>query len=127
MGSILDQVEGKAQVAALAVRCPVCAQANTAAATCRHVRWTFDRGGPLQFAKHALSVSPVTFARGNNVSDIPAAWWDANGDWLMEQLAMRFDACEGFVFGELGDIDLLAKDVWSRFQPEAPRAGMTRT
>lgn len=126
MGSILDQVEGTERPATLAVRCPVCAQPNSAETKCRHVRWTFDRGGPLQFAKHALSVSPVTFARGNNVGEIPSPWWDANGDWLMGQLEMRFDACEGFVFGELGDIDLLAKDIWSRFQPEAPRAGITR-
>lgn len=126
MGRILDQVEGNEQPKAAAVRCPVCAQPNTADSTCWHVRWTFDRGGPMQFAKHAVSVSPVTAARGHKTDDIPAAWWDDNGEWLMKRMMVRFDAFEGFVFGELADVDLLAKDIWSRFRPEAARPEIQR-
>ncbi|HEY8171848.1 MAG TPA: hypothetical protein VIH21_02075 [Dehalococcoidia bacterium] len=124
MGNILNQVDG--QGATFAVQCPVCGRQNAPGTLCRHVRWTFDQGDPLDFAHFALETSPYTDARGLHVRDIPRVWWDANSEWIVEQVAWRFDAREGFVFGELADLDLLARDIWKAFAPEPERSSIPR-
>ncbi len=124
MGTILSNVEGSE--AGAPVRCPFCAQPNEPGRFCRHVRWTFDQGGPIEFAHFALETSPYVQARGHSAREIPKLWWDENGEWIVEQVMIHFDAGDGFVFGELKDLDLLARDVWRRFHPEAERPQIQR-
>lgn len=108
------------------VRCLICGSFNEPMKYCRHVRWTFDQGGPLDFAHFALETSPYIRARGHSVRDIPKAWWDSRGEWIVEQVLIHFDASEGYVFGEIGDLDLLARDVWKEFRPDPVRPSLTR-
>ncbi|MDP9238084.1 MAG: hypothetical protein M3P30_11945 [Chloroflexota bacterium] len=108
------------------VRCPVCAALNEPLKYCRHVRWTFDQGGPLDFAHFALETSPYIHARGHSVRDIPRSWWDAGAEWIVEQVRLHFDAVEGYVFGELGDLDVLARHVWKEFRPDPIRPALAR-
>jgi hypothetical protein len=124
MGTILDQVEGKE--AAAPERCPLCGRANTASEHCRHVRWAFEQGDPLAFAKFALESSPYVRGRGHKPSDIPAAWWLAHGEWIIEQIDYRLHIGDGYLFGELAELDLLARDIWKAFRPDTERASISR-
>jgi hypothetical protein len=108
------------------VRCPICARPNQAMDLCRHVRWTFDQGGPLDFAYFALETSPYVHARGHSARDIGTAWLEAHGDWIMERVLRHFDASDGFVFGEVSGVDLLARDIWKAFHPEPERPRLER-
>ena len=108
------------------VRCPICAQPNDLGRFCRHVRWTFDQGDPIDFARFALETSPYIQARGHSSREIPKAWWDAHGEWVVEKVMLHLDAALGFVFGEHKDLDLLARDIWREFQPEPERPLMQR-
>lgn len=109
-----------------AVRCPICAQPNEARRLCRHVRWTFDQGGPIDFASFALETSPYVQARGHSASDIPQSWFALRGDWIIDCVLLHFEAIDGFVFGEVADVDLLARDIWREFHPEPERAQLER-
>jgi hypothetical protein len=108
------------------VRCPICAHPNEVGRMCRHVRWTFDQGDPLDFARFAIETSPYIQARGHSSREIPKMWWDEKGDWVFEKVLLHFDASDGFVFGEMKDVDLLARDVWREFNPEPERPQMQR-
>lgn len=119
MGSILEQVDGKG--AEVAARCPLCGHENRYLNYCRHVRWTFDQGGPIDFARYALETSPYVYGRYANPRDIPHGWWEQNGEWLLESLELRFHVGEGYVFGELAALDLIARDIWKRFRPDVER------
>ena len=92
----------------------------------RHVRWTFDQGGPLDFAHFALETSPYVRARGASVRDIPKQWWDEHTDWVIDQVLLHFDANDGYVFGAVADVDLLARDVWKEFHPDPIRPELAR-
>lgn len=120
MGAIVTEGE---RPAGAPVRCPICAQPNDAHRLCRHVRWTFDQGGPLDFAHYALETSPYVSARGHKPTEIPKVWWQRKAEWIVDMVMLHFDAVDGFVFGEIGDLDLLARDVWKEFHPdpELPR------
>ena len=93
---------------------------------CRHVRWTFDQGGPLDFARFAVETSPYVSARGFKSSDIPNLWWNEHEGWVVEQVLLHFDAADGYVFGEIADLDLLARDVWKQFRPDSVRPSYAR-
>lgn len=123
MGNIIQQVEGRA---AVDVRCTICAQDNSPGRLCKHVRWTFDQGDPLDFARFALETSPYVQARGHHAGEIPEFWWNENGQWVVDMVMIHFDAFEGYVFGEMCDVDLLARDVWKAFHPDAERPQMQR-
>jgi hypothetical protein len=127
MGNIIDQVTGEDQDEAQPARCPVCGVHNTPGTHCRHVRWTFDQGDPLDFARFALETSPYISNRGARPSDIPGAWWKEHGDWVVEQVLLHFEADNGYVFGEIADLDLLARDIWKAFRPDPVRPGIART
>lgn len=107
-------------------RCPVCAHPNTQAQHCRHVRWTFDQGDPIDFARFAMETSPYTQARGFALRDISQFWWDENIEWVVDQVMIHFEASDGLVFGELADLDLLARDIWKAFRPDPVRPQMAR-
>lgn len=109
-----------------AVRCPICAEPNGARFRCRHVRWTFDRGGPLDFVRSVLESSPYISGRGHKASEISSAWLEAHGEWLVERVLLHFDATEGFVFGRLSDTDMLARTIWQAFRPDTERAKIGR-
>jgi hypothetical protein len=126
MGKLIEGSNGNGEDGAQAVRCSVCGASNVPMQYCRHVRWTFDQGDPLDFARFALEMSPYVRARGASVRDIPQMWWDERADWISEQVLLHFDACEGYVFGEIVDMDLLARDIWKDFRPEPSRASMIR-
>jgi len=108
------------------VRCPICGELNARMRYCRHVRWTFDQGGPLDFAHFAVETSPYVRARGFDASAIPAAWWQEHAEWVVEQALTRFDATDGYVFGHLGDLDLLSMDIWQAFRPDPVRPSLVR-
>ena len=108
------------------VRCPICARPNQATDLCRHVRWTFDQGGPLEFATFALETSPYVRARGHGASEISGKWLAAHGDWIVDCVLQHFDASDGYVFGDVGQLDLLARDIWREFHPEAERPRLDR-
>lgn len=109
-----------------AARCTRCGQTNTPGDQCRHVRWTFARGGPLDFARHAVDASPYTAGRGYRASDIPGHWYIENGEYVLEVVARHFEPEAGFVFGDLGDLDLVARDIWRRFRPDPERPAIVR-
>jgi hypothetical protein len=125
MGNLVDDAMTGAEVAG-PVRCPICAHHNQPPNYCRHVRWTFDQGDPLDFARFALETSPYSQARGYKSGSIPKAWWMEHGEWVVECVLLHFDASDGLVFGELSDIDLLARDVLREFSPEPQRAQLQR-
>jgi hypothetical protein len=124
MGTILDQVEG-AEPATLE-RCPICGCGNSVGDHCRHVRWAFEQGDPLDFVKFAMQSSPYVRGRGHKWTEIPAAWWQAHAEWIIERIDYRLHIGEGYVFGELVDLDLLARDVWKEFSPDHERAPIAR-
>jgi len=126
MGKLIEAVNGSGDDGAQPVRCPVCGASNLPMQYCRHVRWTFDQGGPLDFAHFALDTSPYVRARGASVRDIPRAWWDEHAEWIVEQALLHFDARDGYVFGEIVDVDLLARDIWKEFRPEPVRPAIAR-
>jgi hypothetical protein len=123
MPDMSDAAEGHEQQP---VRCPICGADNLPMQYCRHVRWTFDQGGPLDFAHFAMETSPYVTARGRSARDIPKPWWDAHADWIVDQVLFHFDASDGYVFGELARVDLLARDVWKEFHPDPIRPAMAR-
>lgn len=126
MGSVVKQAENEGKGPADVVRCPICAHPNASMQYCRHVRWTFDQGGPLDLARFAMETSPYTRARGFALRDIPQFWWNENIEWLTEQVLLHFDARDGYVFGEVAHLDLLARDVWKLFRPDPVRPQMAR-
>ncbi len=108
------------------VRCPFCAHPNEPGRLCRHVRWTFDQGGPIEFACFALETSPYVQARGHSAKEISKFWLDEKGDWIVDCVLLHFEATDGFVFGQLADLDLLARDIWREFHPESERPRLDR-
>ena len=108
------------------VRCPICGAMNQPMRYCRHVRWTFDQGDPIDFARFAVETSPYVTARRGKASDLTPAWWTMNGEWVVEQVQLHFDASEGYVFGEVAALDLLARDIWKRFRPDPVAPEMRR-
>lgn len=126
MGRILDQVEGRDGSPPDGVRCPLCGQQNAAMRFCPHVRWTFDQGDPLEFARFAVETSPYVRARGGRPFEITEEWWLAHGEWIVDEVLLHFDASDGYVFGEVAHLDLLARDVWKAFKPEAGRPEIAR-
>jgi hypothetical protein len=64
--------------------------------------------------------------RGFSLRDIPRIWWVTNGAWVVDRVMVRFDARDGYVFGEPTDVDLLARDVWKAFRPDPVRPEMAR-
>ena len=125
MGNLVDDAMNGAEVAE-PIRCPICAHRNERTNYCRHVRWTFDQGDPLDFARFALETSPYSQARGYKSGSIPKTWWMEHGEWVVECVLLHFDASDGLVFGELSDLDLLARDVLREFSPEPQRAQLQR-
>ena len=124
MGKITDQVEGPDTPET--VRCPFCAAAVASMQYCRHVRWTFDQGDPIDFARFALETSPYTTARRFSLRDVPKLWWDENVEWVVDLVMLHFEAADGYVFGELADLDLLARDFWKAVHPDPVRPQMAR-
>ncbi len=124
MGDVVKRDEG--QAVAQTVRCPICAHPNAPMQYCRHVRWTFDQGDPVDFAHFAMETSPYTTARGFSLGTVPRRWWDENVEWVVDQGMLHFDAVDGYVFGELADLDLLARDIWKAIHPDAVRPEMAR-
>jgi hypothetical protein len=108
------------------VICPMCAQPNTGARFCRHVRWTFDQGGPIEFARFALETSPYVRARGHSARSIGGAWMEEHGEWIVERVMLRFEALDGYVFGELSSLDMLARDIWTEYRPDPLRPQLHR-
>ena len=103
------------------VRCPRCGQGAEREAGCRHLRWTPDRGGPVEITKYVLETSPYTEGRGFHAGSIPSAWWEQRRDWLLERVLTRLDVVDGYCFGDPVDLDLLSLDVWHLFAPEPDR------
>ena len=103
------------------VRCPRCGQGVEGKAGCRHLRWTPDRGGPVEFTKYVLETSPYTEGRGFHAGSIPSTWWEPRLDWLLERILIRLDVVDDYCFGDPVDLDLLCLDVWHRFAPEPER------
>lgn len=124
MGNLVKQQQnlGTAQP----VRCPICAQPNAPMQHCRHVRWTFDQGDPIDFAHFAMETSPYTKARGFSVPSVPQFWWDTNVEWVVDQVMLHFEAVDGYVFGEVAHLDLLARDLWKSIYPESVRPEIAR-
>jgi hypothetical protein len=125
MGKLVDKAIDAPERTA-PIRCPICAHQNEGTNHCRHVRWTFDQGDPLDFARFALETSPYSQARGHKAGDIPKRWWMEHGEWVVDCVLLHFDAADGLVFGELSDVDLLARDILRRFSPEPERAHLQR-
>ena len=127
MGNILDQVEGgRPEADAGPVRCPICGLMNRRLAYCRHVRWTFDQGDPIEFARFAMSTSHYQHPHGLTLRNIPKIWWDEHGEWVVERVLERFGAADGYVFGEPAELDLLTMDIWKAFEPQPARAPIAR-
>ena len=108
------------------VRCPICAHPNEPMRFCRHVRWTFDQGDPIEFARFALETSPYVHARGHSAREIGSLWLQQNGEWIVDCVTLHFEATDGYVFGEVSDLDLLARDIWKAFHPEEERPQLHR-
>jgi hypothetical protein len=125
MGEILRQLDGGAG-ARVAVRCPMCGAENVPMRYCRHVRWTFDQGDPLDFARFAIETSPYTHRRGVRTSDIPATWWIEHGEWVAERVHAHFVAADGYVFGDPADVDNLVREIWNEVFPADERAPLPR-
>ena len=125
MGTVLDQLNSREEPPP-EVRCPVCGAGNAQLRYCRHVRWTFDQGDPVDFARFALETSQYQHPRGLRSRDIPREWWQEHGDFIVERVLQRFHAEDGFVFGELADLDLLTLDIWRSYTPEPERPPMRR-
>jgi hypothetical protein len=124
--TIITHDEEAPPVPAGPVRCPFCAHPNEPGRMCRHVRWTFEQGGPIEFACFAIETSPYTQARGHSAREINSFWLQERGEWIIERVLHHFEATDGFVFGQLSDVDLLARDIWREFHPEPERPRMDR-
>lgn len=109
------------------VCCPQCGQAAQERGGCRHLRWVPRRGNPIDFAKSVVASRPFAEDKSFTVSSIPQEWWEAQFDWLMDCIEMRFDVIDGYCFGDAVDLDLLRLDIWHRFAPQPERAGPGRT
>lgn len=46
--------------------------------------------------------------------------------WIVDQILLRFDAFDGHVFGQIGDLDLLARDIWKEFRPDPASRPLVR-
>ena len=125
MGTILEQMNNSGEPEPEA-RCPVCGAWNARLRYCRHVRWTFDQGDPIEFARFALETSTYKHPRGHRSRDIPQGWWQEHGEYILERVLQRFHAEDGYVFGELAELDLLTLDIWRAFEPEPTRAPIPR-
>jgi hypothetical protein len=125
MAGIIDRATGASRIET-AVRCPYCAVEVTASHHCKHVRWTFDQGDPLDFTRFAMETSPYVRARGRKVSDISSYWWDEHGQWVVDHVVTMFHCADGFVFGDLALLDVLTRDVWKRFDPDPVRPQQLR-
>jgi hypothetical protein len=108
------------------VPCPICGTPNKTGITCPHQRWTFNRGGPLDFARFALETSPYIRNGGHDARQITTAWLEAHGDWIVDRVLSRLQAIDGYVFGELNDIDHIARDIWKAFSPDPNRPALQR-
>lgn len=98
------------------VRCPICGMLfRLAAEHARHIRWTFDQGSPIAFAQFALETSPYLRGIGAQPRTIPDAWWESHGDWVVDRVLLHFDARDGYVFGDVAQLDRLARDIWKEF------------
>jgi hypothetical protein len=80
----------------------------------------------LDFARFALETSPYICQRGHKASEVTTDWMEASGDWITERVTTHFEASEGYVFGELVHLDLLAREIWKEFRPDAERPQMQR-
>lgn len=107
-------------------RCPICGHAAQSEWLCKHVRWTFDQGDPMDFARHVVKSSPYTAGCGLRPSDVNPAWWSANGERVFDLITLHFEAAGGYVFGDLKDVDLLARDIWRMHTPEQERQPLVR-
>ena len=121
-----QQMVETSELSAAPVRCPFCAAPNEPTNVCRHVRWTFEQGDPIEFARFAIETSPYVQARGHSAREISAEWMTAHGDWIVDCVLLHFDANDGYVFGEVSHLDLLARDIWREFHPETERPSLTR-
>ncbi len=108
------------------VSCTRCGREIVDKIGCRHLRWTPERGGPIDFARYVVHTSPYTQARGLKSMTIPQRWWEVHFDWLLERIEAHMDVHEGFVFGETSDLDLLCMDLWHKIAPEPTRAAIDR-
>jgi hypothetical protein len=126
MDTTLTHEQEQETAAAGPVRCPFCAAPNQPGSHCRHVRWTFDQGNPIDFACFALETSPYVQARGHSAREISSLWLEEKGEWIVDRVLHHFEATDGFVFGQLSDVDLLARDIWREFHPEAERPQLQR-
>jgi hypothetical protein len=110
------------------IACPHCGhEIVDRMAGCRHLRWTPDRGGPIDFAMYVVFNSPYTSGRGLRAIDIPTKWWEEQYEWLLDRVSTRLSVVDGYVFGEMVDIDLFCMDIWHRFAPEPARVGIDRS
>jgi hypothetical protein len=89
---------------------------------CVHLRWTPDRGGPIDFAKFVVQTSPYTERRRQQPGRIPQAWWEQHYDWLLDRIHVRLDVADGYCFGDAADLDGLCMDIWHEFAPEPERS-----
>ena len=71
-------------------------------------------------------MSPYVCNRGAKTTDIPRTWWQERGGDVVEMVLLHFHVDEPFVFGELSDLDLLARDIWKLSHPERERAPIER-
>lgn len=116
MGTLTDQINGASGSGA--VTCRFCLRENTTGAYCKHVRWTFDQGDPIDFARFALETSPYVRARGRKPSEIPEFWWNERGEWVVDHVLELFEAYDGYVFGEIALLDVLARHIWKAYSPD---------
>ncbi len=103
------------------INCPQCGLGVEGTAGCPHLRWTPNRGSPIELAKHVLQSSPYTKGRGFSADSIPESWWEPQQDWLLERIFARLDVVGGFCFGDLVDLDRLCMDIWHAFAPDPER------
>ncbi len=107
------------------VHCPICGISYPQAADhSRHIRWTFQQGDPIDFARFAMTASPYVRGIGARVADVPAEWWQQHGEWVVERVLRHFEAEEGYVFGEVVQLDLLAMEIWKEFSEPADQASL---
>ncbi len=107
------------------VRCPQCGEPAGAKGGCVHLRWRPGQGGPDVLARHVVVVSPYTKGRGFSAKSIPAAFWEAEQDWVLDRIFARLQVIEGYCFGDPADIDGLCRDIWHRVAPQ-PERGVPR-
>jgi len=74
------------------------------------------RGGPIEFAKSVLAATP---REGLRVSSIPAEWWEAEFNWLLDRIMARLDVVDGYCFGDQDEVDRLCMDIWHRLTTDS--------